>query len=156
MIIVHSPIVLGLLFDLLICLRCLISDSGNTTSGHMTTISFRANRHVGIMTKEQSLGHVQMTSKNEDQKRTAGGFVLLSVGEDNDAYIKEKDDDYLLERVEPDNIAIRIPLLSSTILPDVSNTINTGSRDKSGGCYLPKQVRIIVPSDSEEDGPDFV
>jgi len=122
----------------------------------MTTISFRANRHVGIMTKEQSLGDVQMTSKNEDQKRTAGGFVLLSGGEDNDAYIKEKDDDYLLESVEPDNIAIRIPLLSSTILPDVSNTINTGSRDKSGGDYLPKQVRIIVPSDSEEDGPDFV
>ena len=60
-----------------------------------------------------------MTSKTEDEKRTAGGFVLLS-GKDNEYYIKDKDDDYILESVEPDNVAIRIPLLSSTILPEVT------------------------------------
>ena len=109
------------------------------------------------MTKGGSFGHVQlsMTSKGEEGKCTAGGFVLL-FGEDNDAYIKEKDDDYLLENVKPDSVAIRIPLLSSTILPEVNSVINTESSPNIVGGSLPKQVRIIVPSDSEEDGPDFV
>jgi len=58
--------------------------------------------------------------------------------------------------VEPDNVAIRMPLLSSTILPEVTNNINTGSSPKGDRGFLVKQVRIIVPSDSDEDGPDFV
>ena len=109
-------------------------------------MTFVINRPVRIMTKE---GSVQISIPSKSENGTADG-------ENNEDYIKEKDDDYLLENMESDNVAIRIPLLSSTIVPEVTNMVNMGSRVNGGGGSLPKEVRIIVPSDSDEDGPDFV
>lgn len=89
-----------------------------------------------------------MTSTSKDGKITSGGQVLSS-GEDNGVYVRDND-------VEPDNIIARIPLLSSTTLHDVTKSTNLASTPECGGNSLAKHVRIILPSDSDEDEPDFV
>ena len=109
------------------------------------------------MTKEGSLGHVQvlMTGTSADGKCTTSSLDLSS-GEDNTAYRKDNDIDHPHRSAMLDNVTARIPLLASTAFAGVTGMTNSGSSLESGVNSLAKQVRITLPSDSDEDGPDFV
>lgn len=96
-----------------------------------------------------------ITSPSEGGKCTEGDLVFSSE-EGNELYTKVNDVDYLQGIVTSDNVAARIQLLSSTTHPGNSQSNHPGTIPEFSGRSSAKQVRTVVPSDSDEEGPDFV